>query len=152
MGERVTEGSTLREVAARDFRQLCQLAGKSKTQPLGYGELEGALRLIPGETYRTVTFRHEIVSREGHEGAAQVLTAASRSDEGQLFCFFRAMDHDCDGLVSKEDYCNAVEEGLMDLWTIDQRWDEMSLALERPQPVPHRVPEAGREELYGLLG
>ena len=118
-------GLPMKDAALREFRKCCQLAGE-RFGPLGYAQLERALREMPGEMYASVTFRHVVVGRERSDEAIQLLSDASMSDESQMFCFLRAIDVDCDGSISPDDFCQAVEMGLADLEDLDARWHEVS--------------------------
>lgn len=52
-----------------------------------------------------------------------------------MLCFLRLLDHDCDGCVSEEDFCQTMCQGanatMACLMRIDERWHMSALQSER---------------------
>ena len=135
---------TLAESAASEYKVMCKLAGRKDGQgPLGYEEFDAAIRLMPGENYQNLTFRSEIAGRKLAVGDAssskEVLKQATQDDEEQIFCLIRCLDHDCDGLISEEDFVHSAQNASpADLATIDERFHEAAAMMEKEDGTTSR--------------
>ena len=64
-----------------------------------------------GDAWLTLMFRHAVAARglSGWGGASEAnLLEATLGDHEQVFCFLRFLDTDCDGVISKDDFCAAL--------------------------------------------
>jgi hypothetical protein len=107
-----------------------------------YTQLDSALRLMGGELYDALSFRHAVVGRDAASAPAGQLSSAllleaARTDSESTLSFLRCIDCDCDGVVTEADLCHAVLSRTIltdDVETTDERWHTAALAMEASAP------------------
>jgi len=157
------DGALTREAILKEWRSYGRTIGV-KGAKLSLTRLHRALQEMPGIDYAgmtnpNLTFRYAAVTRAAPgnllQRAArrtQALLDARRLDVEEWLCFLRWLDQDCDGLVSADDYINAVlqppqrQASEADLKTVlSEKWHKASLMLESL-----RRRESGREKASAL--
>ena len=158
------DGALTRAATLKEWRSYGRRARHEEATKLSLTRLHRALREMPGIDYAgmtnpNLTFRYAAVMRAAPGNLlqraarrSQALLDARRLDVEEWLCFLRWLDQDCDGLVSADDYINAVlqppqrQASQADLKTIlSEKWHKASLMLESL-----RRREAGREKVSAL--